>query len=637
MLSASLLSLSLLAGQPEYKSLPVPAQAVMATRKDAGTLDDSDAIYQRYLWFRETDKVKRKEDMQGALLTVNLTSQLGCDPYGWLTHARPVQISDHILRIDLRYLAESVEGLRDVLRVWEEYQYDPAFSTLLTKDTLQLTVFEPGKEPKIKRARKTPIKSNWRIVDQDKQFDQGGRKVWGRWEWDTTWKEEVVEVSIKSLVDVDVIRFNGEHLDQGPMLELQERLQTQAPIIEADYFTMRALSDIQGKGAFKTIFGGLYSEHLGLKTLKKNKGQTDEDALLRKLGIVNLDSTKTAVQIFDELRSDRRAAIFHSKVTGRPRRIDWFPTLSASPEDVAVLFVTNDIGARDIDLGNHALFDLHNAKFLAREWIWRGVNGLDRYALSKVEDGSLQPLAPQDIANDSTVPSPYPPELQSAESCLACHGKHEGYQPFRNDVQVMFRSRAKIFGQVLDLKKGFADIFNKLARLEQLYRGDGADLLRMARTANARGVLKVTGPWVKSKDQADVVTIAYAHVVHMSRRHKYELIDAQAACRELGFEVGKDKAVDFLIKLLPPVKALVGDLAPESVVIWGLLSGIEVTRFDWALLYSFASARSQNTLAKGLQKQGSRPMERQPSVMAQTPTNADDILKRLDNTLKEKK
>ena len=591
--------------QSAWQPLPAPPQSIPVALKDAEVLPhvevegvkvSIDAPFQRYLWFRESDPVKLKADMQAMLLTLNATSQLGCDPYGAFCTFRPTQVGERMLRVDLRHLSDSIDGIKDNLRVWEEYRYDPAYSTLITKDTLKSLTFPDGAEPKVKRKVKKLVKTNERLVDKDKVFVKGGQQFRGRWVWDTEWKEEVVEVGLKELTDVDVVRFNGEHLDLEFLQKLQAILQTEAPIIDADYFTLRATASIQGSGAYKTVFGGLYRDHLGLRDLKRDKGQTEEDVLLRKLGIINPQNDKTAVQIFDGLRSDRRAAVFRRKLNARPSRIDWFPTLAASPEDVPVLFVTNDIGSRDIDIGQHPLFNLVNAKFKAREWIWRSANGLDRYALSSAVDGSLQDLAPQDVANDTTVPADQPPELQAGISCMACHGPQDGYHPFKNDVQVMFRSRAVIFGDVNDGK--VPDLFGALQRQEQQYRGDGSDLLRMARTANAKAVLKITGPWAESKDQADVVKLAYRQVVAMARRHAYDAIDAHAALRELGFEVAREEAVTFIRKLLPPVTAgvQVGDLVPEDVRVWALLSGIEITRSDWALLYAFVAVRSQRTL-----------------------------------------
>lgn len=576
--------------RPQFKPLPTPAGAVLHAAVDAARLPRLkvndvevcvDAPFTRYLWFAETDPKQLKADMQGCVLACNIAAQIGCGlPY------RPVQCGERMLRVDLRGMAESLEGLQKLTTLWEEYRFDPAFSTLITANTKRLL---KGDSPKVKR--KVQVKTNWREVDSE-PYTHNGQTYRKKWEWDAEWKEEWV--SITDLGDA-VIRLPGEHLDLGPYLELQSLLQTEAPVIDGRYFLYRSLASIKGSGTYKTIFGGLYYEHVGLQRSDKD-GVTDEDLLLQRLGVINVAKGERTKDVFHRLKSDRRAAMFRSRVTGGPRIIEWYPHLAAPTELLPLIMVTGDVGNTEIDTERRPVFDLRNPIVKAREWLITRPNGEILYVLTDAVKGALQEKAPDDVVRDSTVPPPNSSELQSCISCLACHGSLDGWQPFRNEVLLIHQAQARILGEVKP-KKIDVD-FDTIARLEEQYQGNADNLLRMLKTVHAGAVLRITGPWA-SKDQTDVAVLGYASITRQWRAYAYTPIDAGVALRELGFDVPKEQAIDFLGRVLPPLDAGVqlGDLVPEDVRVWGLLAGLEIVRTDWALFYSFAALRSQATLA----------------------------------------
>jgi hypothetical protein len=557
----------------EKLPIPVPAKAVIDAFNDLPNIPD-EPIYYRYFWFRENDPVELKKDMQSFLFDLNSTAQLGVNlPY------RPVQIAENILRVDLRCVSEDLAGLKKNLELYEEYRFDPDFSTLFTKETLEFVKFD--KEPVIKS--KVAKKVNEREVESE-PYQHNGITYKKKWVYDTEWEEK--ETPITEIKDQDVIRLDPEHVDLEPYCKLKHLLQTEAPIINADYYSTRAMSSIEGKGVFKTIFGGLYYRHKNLDRAKAGDETTDEDLLLKRLGVKKSD--------FVERKSDRRLAMFASKITGCPRIVEWAPHIAAPPEMLPIITVTGDVSRTDIDIGRRPMYDLIDPRVTAREWLITCANGTILYVLSSAIDGKLAEKAPDDIARDHTVAPPNTTELFTPHSCISCHGPHDGWQPAVNDIEKVFRLDG-VFGQLKNLKNSFNDI----TRVKNLYKGNPDNLFRMLRTLHAGAVLQITGPWVGAEDQTKVVQLTYAQSTKRWREYNFGLVGAKKALYELGFDTNSgEAAVTELEKLLPPLKVglRVGHLVSEDIRTLALINEIEMPRSDWALYYSFAATRTQNTL-----------------------------------------
>ncbi len=399
-----------------------------------------------------------------------------------------------------------------------------------------------------------------------------------------------------------MIRLNPASIDPAAFDSLQQMLGTEAPVVSHTYFMRRALSSIQGKGLFKTLYGGLYVNFRGLKKSDK-KGVSDLDLLLESLGIGGRG--KNFKQIFDELRSDRRVAIFRSDVTGKPRRVIILPTLVG--EGVAgVCIITQDLKDESIDVGKHPILNLADSDVDAMEVIYTLANGHLGYDLFNGE-GVRQDEVPPDVAQDRTIPTPHTMRLEYPISCIRCHGSDDGWKPLRNDVKRLLAGRLDVFGDVTNKNGEIPDTLDRLARQ---YAGSPNKTLSRARDDFAESVLRSTGTWKESKDQTDVIKLSCSRIGSIWAAHNYDLVTARTGLIELGFDVPEERSVAFLKALLPPDQASqVGGIYLEDPRVGALQEGIGIGRTDWDLTYSFSAFRALRSL-KDLEKRVKEGMKK---------------------------
>src|SRR5215471_1542770 len=443
---------------------------------------------------------------------------------------RPWPVGKILARLDLRMYAPQDEDLQEWLGLWEEMKYDPLFSRLITKD---------------------------------EQEEQPGHKRKA------------------------VLRYNSPALEPA-QAKLQYMLYTEAPVVGILYFSFRILSSFKGtEDLYNVVFGGRYYEFAGIRK-SKNKKFTDEDEFFRGLGL-----EPPAATLFDRLRSDQRAAMKRSKITGKPRAVLFFHTPSGR-ETTGWGAITNDIRTEDVDLGTDPVANLLNAKSKAKEAIFEKPNGLHVYALFD-GDGKLLDFADSNtVVSDRTVPAPHVAVLQSCISCMACHeaAGGDGWQDIDNEVKKFLAKRFDVFD---DLSRGHKrrqpDVIDRIAGL---YAGDFSDNLRQARLDYSRMVLKATGPWPKSqKAQTDVVAVGVGYLVERTRGWWYDAVNAKQALRELGIDPGDTDPAEVLRQAVPPdVRAEYGGLIPEDARLGFLLEGLSVPRHEWAFVLSFAQERA---------------------------------------------
>lgn len=499
--------------------------AIALALADVRTLPKHDRAYQRYIWIPDG----KVESLQEVSLTLNYISRA-------TTIIRPTPVAGQLARVDVRHYAPRDSDRDEWMGTWYNFTFDPRFSLLLTKDTLK--------------------------------FSQG------------------LIVNVPDFKDgEDVIKVPSPHLDQVAYANLVNETASQAPIVSHRYFIVRALSAIQDKGAYKTIYGGLYYDFVGIKTGAK-KG-TDEDAMFEQLGVGDVQSGLTAAKIFEKLRSDQRVAVFRSNITGRPRRADFVRTL-ASRDGQSIVSVTHDIKQQSIDVGVHPVMNLLDFKDDARELIAEKTNGLHLFALFD-GNGKRQDEAPPDVAVDHTIPAPHSTRLQPAIGCIRCHAPDSGWRAVHNDAK-------KLLGGLLDVfptRKA-----DEVDRLAGLYSGDvESRLLPRARDDYNSAILRATGPFKASKrNQADIAKLSAERLSNTWKVYWFDLVDASRALDELGVKHDPKKAVETLRKLIPPAKVIEVDgvgapYVPEDPRIGALLVGLSVNRSDWDLVYSFVATR----------------------------------------------
>lgn len=486
-----------------------------------------------------------------------------------------------VLRLDLRLYAPTDTDIQEWLQIREEFQFEPKLSLLITKDTIKQLRFEEGDEiPTIRQTVTRTIK---------KKIAATGKKKTKTIEEEVT---EELDVPITEAKDIDVVKLLPDHIDKTLFAEIVAMTGTKAPMVSWNYFRWRALNTIQDKGPFKAIYGGLYYELAGIKENKTGKG-TDEDLWFQDhVGIGNIEAGVTAEKFYNKLRSDRRSAIWKSKFTGRVRRIDW----GHGPSDgdgFGPWSITHDPLDADIDISQHALFNLLKLKDSAREAIWARPNGMHGYALFNGQ-GKLQREVPPELVVNTEIPVGHGPRrLQAGIGCISCHeAKADGWQPFGNDAK-------ELLGDILgDTSNAKAGVFDTQDRIRRLYGSDplvSGKWLTRGRDDYAAKTLAATGPWVGQGAQVNIVRFAAEKLWTGYVDHLYKPVDAKQMLWEIGLDVPEGEVKDLFNRLVPPVQDL-GLGPPEDVRTLALRRGQSINRIDANFVHSFIAQRAAKTL-----------------------------------------
>lgn len=561
---------------PEVKRLPTINDALLVAVADKRTLPEIDQPFMRYVYIDEGG-------IEAAKLfawEINIVSRAS------VIH-RPVPLGGGaviVLRIDLRLYAPRDQDLKDWIDIWEELEFEPLLSLLITRDTVKQLVFVEGQEIPTVRQRVTRKVKRKVTVAATKTKKASVKTV-------TRTVTEDRDVPITKAKDIDLVRIVGDHVDREAFDELSEATGSQAPLVSNSYFTRRALNTIQEDGLFKSLYSGLYFEFVGVKENKTGQG-TDEDRWAEDhLGLGSVKAGITVAQIYDRLRSDQRAAIWRSRITGKPRRIDFGhgPQGRGTQGNWAV---THDIRDKNVDIGNHAMFNLLELKDDAREAIWDKANGLHAYALFDGK-GKLAREVPFDVAVNRQIPDPFTPRLQAGLGCISCHEtQNDGWQGFTNDARELL---GDILGDTANARKTIPDVRDRLLGLYGSSDLDVTKWLGRGRSDYAQATLAATGPFPGQGPQANVVKVSGTKLWANYVNHVYKAVDARQFLRELGFDVEAKDAAKTLTVLLPPVEDL-GAGVPEDVRAIGLRRGQSINRSDADLFHGFAAARVLRTL-----------------------------------------
>ena len=351
---------------------------------------------------------------------------------------------------------------------------------------------------------------------------------------------------------------SGEQFALGSNVEalllLHSLTKSNVPIVRAEWFQNLILATLEvGKAK------GLYYEFQGVKGLKISE-------VFAKFGV----DEKTVAK----LRSDQRAAIFHSGVTDRERRFDLFPTLGTRPE-VGPGFgtATYDTALGDVDPEQSPLRNLLDFLFTATEFFFLKPNGMQFAGLGNNQD-QLQDSAPEDVAHDSTVPHPSPQTLQPIISCMGCHGPFDGYVPFKNDVLTLYQKQLPggLRGNIFDDLDGKHGVDDTLDRLHGLYSGDMQEPLRLLQDAHARATFKLTGRTVAEID---------GELVRSRNSFVFGRWNAKRVLYDCGFYVDEDEMLERFAELVPPMPKYDGRSSPEDPSILGLRAGLDLSLAQW--------------------------------------------------------
>ncbi len=335
------------------------------------------------------------------------------------------------------------------------------------------------------------------------------------------------------------------------------------PIARADVFLSLMLSSIDG---------GRYYDFLQL--VRNPEKGTERDALFRRLG-ANEDFSRANA-------GDRRVGIFESLVTGKPRQVEYLRGL-AGRQSEGRIFVTFDIADGDLSVTQHPIYNLLSFQHAAEEIIWERPNGLHGFALVD-NKGRLQDEVPPDIARDHNVPAPYTARLQSALSCITCHGSDDGLKPADNDVKRILAGRLNLFDDVSQTGLSRQQVVEELSGK---FGGDFDKLLRRGRDDYSDAVFRATG----GMQIAEVSTL----IGEIYGFRRYQKVTPRQALLELGYSLPEDappeQVVAVLGTYLPDNPPDANGFVFEQLAIGLLKQGQEIRRADWDREYSAAAFR----------------------------------------------
>lgn len=560
----------LIGNKPPQKEVPwkTENEAIIMAWVDlnAGTKelvlkDPAWPVFQRYL-FNQTGDLEGLKAISAAL---NYALR-------GLEARKPFAINRYLIRIDLRHWVRNDTDLNEIIKVWEEFRFDPMFSLILTKDTLRFAVG----------------------LDLDKEkanFERIGADVKG-----------------------DILRLEAQHLNPILFGALIGTAQTQAPIVHSDYFITRSLTTIKdqdkvekdGKielkdNVYSTLYGGLYYDLAGIKT-GFNKG-TDEDHILEDLGIGNVEQGVTADKLFEKLGSQHRAAMFKSGVTDKFRGMDLFQ-IPGGNKYLQICSISHDFLRKNIDIGSHAVANLGSlrGKDDAREGIFVKANGFHGFFLVNGK-GVRQDAVPVSVATNKRIPGAATPELQPAIDCIDCHGTNGGWKPFKNDVLKAIKGGFDIFNDTSKIKLSREQIVNALAKE---YTGDPEEhdsILDRARKDYDKAVFAATGTWESSQTQADLVKRSSEKITKIHRDYRYREVDATFILKDLNIKDVKATSEESLKFAIPPIPIPNSDGSiPEDWRIGNVIAKVGILTTDYGLVRSIIARRAQLESARKVQR-----------------------------------
>jgi hypothetical protein len=337
-----------------------PADAVAYALADLSAMNKGDQPFQRYVWIHDGSK-KYGE--------INYTINTAWSRATPLVKTKLVA-QGRLVRIDLRQLAPraDVEGkdFRDILQLWEKLAIEePYFHITRTTDDAVPT------NAKLIKDEKDPEGSVRFEHDGQLYFKSanGNAYIHKNNEWQATKlqfaKKEAVAVA-------------AAHVGLETHVMLQGLTQSAAPVVRADWWIVKSLT---------TLDGGLYYDLVGIE--RKPAQGTARDAFFKKVGV--------DVKEIEKLRSDQRTAMFKSKVTGRPRRVDYYQGIAVRPDSGSgLVIVTYDTSEEQVKAKNDPIRNLLEFEFAAQEIIAERPNGLHYYVLFAA-NGDLQDSAPDNV------------------------------------------------------------------------------------------------------------------------------------------------------------------------------------------------------------------------------------------------
>lgn len=580
----------------EASRSPIPADGVVLAWADAQTLPAAVRPFIRYIWVPNGDRVSSR--------TVSYVLNATISNQDYPMFFKPVA-GNRLVRVHLGILSNEKEkntSFSKLAEIWEEipnfyFRIETSKQIAIAPPQL-LIVNEAG-------ARVFDGDNVLVTVPFDQVFVIEGRrgeyleievKTGNRRRRGWVHKSDIrtIEVEPDRNSRVKRVRNFAEHTNLEIAEALQRATQSNNPIVRYDAWLVNTITQENG---------GNYYRWINIPRGNKEKGITDLDALLLELGVSQED--------LDTIISEKRVAMFRSGVTAKPRLIEIFKGLQGTAGiNEGRIFITSDMNKGDYDPTRHPIRNLAKFNPAGHEVIWEEKNGSHRYALYNGEE-KLVGVVPDTIATDDRVPAPHTKNLEVAISCIRCHGEAEekGVKPFRNEVQIMLSYYKKRYPS-LDVFDDASDktglVPEVLKDLASKYSGNLTKSVFRSRNDLDDAAFIMTG----GKDGGLTFGETSAEISRIFKEYYYDMVTPTKACKELGFVVAKDDAVDLLNRLLPPLPDVLGQgFHEEDPVIGALKAGLAVNRLEWEQVYVDAMNRTMLTILLSQKKESQQQQE----------------------------
>lgn len=511
-------------GAIKYSLVQRPNEAVEIALQDLldyGARNASNQPFVRYLWFPTPTELTEAE----LAYTLNTAVSHAQFPY------KAVRISPNLFRINLAELAPEKDDFERLVQIWENDlpRHNFWFNTI--RDG-KFTITEKQKVKKTKTIEeevKVPVKDRW---------GNHARDQWGKPQFTIKKVPKTVEVEVEEDVTKEIESEVSEfaiHTGLDKMLLLATLTQSSVPIYHGPDFMVRALT---------TIDGGLYYKFVNMP--KGKNGKTDLQAFVELLGGNPDEQARKKDASF--------VAVPISGVTHKPRLVEYFYGNKETRPGVGpqLITITHDLRNEDVQGGKLTrktiLRNLLNFKGTAYEGIGSRPNGTFLFGLWN-DKQELIDSAPDFVAKDNVFPG----ILQSAISCIGCHGPNDGRQPTINGIKNITRGYLDIF----DDESSDKDPRETINLLVSMYKGDLTYPLMVTRNTHAQAVYQMTGG-------KSVPGIA-ASLRALHNEHLFAPITPKKVMLDLGYFVETEEdAVRLFGRILPPLPPNRYGISPED-------------------------------------------------------------------------
>lgn len=361
-------------------------------------------------------------------------------------------------------------------------------------------------------------------------------------------------------------RLPTKHLEKNFGKDIFDKLVTNVPVVDSRWFITQALT---------TLDGGLYYRFRGIPT-------TQNEFLIKFTG-VNQEKV-------DQIRSDQRAGMFFSKVTGKPRSTIVYHAIGGrSSVNQGLVMITEDTKDDEGQAEKDPIRTLLDAKFDATEIIAELPNGFHVFGLFDGK-GNRQNSAPDDVVKDHTVPAPYTSRLQPAISCIRCHTTDEGIKPAPNEI---LKLKIGILGDINQTRDPneveeplllAANNPEQLNRLLGKYAGNFDKAFERARDDYSEA-LTFLGSKYNTPDSKKLQTL----LSDTFEEYNYKLVDEKQAISEIrritGWQLRLPKGAD------PGLKILLEPIPLEDPYVRALKVGIPITRKRFEQIFADLTTR----------------------------------------------